>query len=211
MTAKAKTVLSLIINGVILLVTTGVMISYFISPGELIENGWDSFKFFTTDSNVLAAVGCGAVAVCDILMLKKKINKIPHAGILLKYMGVIGLMLTFFTVLVLLVPAYGVALEYGGTGFHMHLSAPVAAFLSLVLLDGERNITLAQTPLGLVPVVFYGVFYMMQVVVLCNWWDFYLFNQGGMWYVTMPVIIALSYGMCLLVRLLYNRKRRRQR
>ena len=211
MTAKTKTVLSLIINGVILLVTTGVMISYFISPGELIENGWDSFKFFTTDSNVLAAVGCGAVAVCDALMLTKKINKIPHAVILLKYMGVIGLMLTFFTVLVLLVPAYGVALEYGGTGFHMHLSAPVAAFLSLVLLDGERNITLAQTPLGLVPVVFYGVFYMMQVVVLCNWWDFYLFNQGGMWYVTMPVIIALSYGMCLLVRLLYNRKRRRQR
>ena len=187
MTAKTKTVLSLIINGVILLVTTGVMISYFISPGELIENGWDSFKFFTTDSNVLAAVGCGAVAVCDILMLKKKINKIPHAV------------------------AYGVALEYGGTGFHMHLSAPVAAFLSLVLLDGERDITLAQTPLGLVPVVFYGVFYMMQVVVLRNWWDFYLFNQGGMWYVTMPVIIALSYGMCLLVRLLYNRKRRRQR
>ena len=211
MTAKTKTVLSLIINGVILLVTTGVMISYFISPGELIENGWDSFKFFTTDSNVLAAVGCGAVAVCDALMLTKKINKIPHAVILLKYMGVIGLMLTFFTVLVLLVPAYGVALEYGGTGFHMHLSAPVAAFLSLVLLDGERDITLAQTPLGLVPVVFYGVFYMMQVVVLCNWWDFYLFNQGGMWYVTMPVIIALSYGMCLLVRLLYNRKRRRQR
>ena len=56
MTAKTKTVLSLIINGVILLVTTGVMISYFISPGELIENGWDSFKFFTTDSNILAAI-----------------------------------------------------------------------------------------------------------------------------------------------------------
>ena len=51
----------------------------------------------------------------------------------------------------------------------------------------------------------YGLFYFLQVVVLENWWDFYAFNQGGRWYLTMPMLFTFSYLFCLLTRLLRNR------
>ena len=64
--AKTKTILSLICNCVIFLVTTGVFISYFFVKSRVIENGWQSLRFFTTDSNLLTAVAAALVAVCDV-------------------------------------------------------------------------------------------------------------------------------------------------
>ena len=171
MTDKAKTktilslILSLICNCVIFLVTTGVFISYFFVKSRVIENGWQSLRFFTTDSNLLAAVAAALVAVCDVQKLRGKRTDIAKPFMLLKFMGVISLMLTFCTVMCLLVPIYGVAQQLGGTAFHMHVVAPVLSFVSFVFLEADRKISLAQSFLGMVPMALYGTVYFLQVLV----------------------------------------------
>lgn len=203
--AKTKTILSLICNCVIFLVTTGVFISYFFVKSRVIENGWQSLRFFTTDSNLLAAVAAALVAVCDVQKLRGKRTDIAKPFMLLKFMGVISLMLTFCTVMCLLVPIYGVAQQLGGTAFHMHVAAPVLSFVSFVFLEADRKLSLAQSFLGMVPMALYGTVYFLQVLVFENWMDFYAFNQGGRWYITVPVIFTATCLMCLLVRLLRNK------
>ena len=164
--AKTKTILSLICNCVFFFVTTGVFISYFFVKSRVIENGWQSLRFFTTDSNLLTAVAAALVAVCDIQKLRGKRTDIAKPFMLLKFMGVISLLLTFCTVMCL---------------------------------------SLAQSFLGLVPMALYGTVYFLQVLVFENWMDFYVFNQGGRWYITVPVIFTATCLMCLLVRLLRNK------
>jgi len=202
---KTKTILSLICNSVIFLVTTGIFISYFLVKSDVLENGWQSLRFFTTDSNLLAAVAAALVAVCDIQKLRGRRTDIAKPFMLLKYMGVVSLLLTFCTVMVLLVPIYGAARELTGTAFHMHVAAPVLSFVSFVFWEADRKISLPQTFLGLAPMLVYGIVYFLQVLVFKNWIDFYAFNKGGRWYITVPVIIAVTYLLCLLVRLLRNK------
>ncbi|MBQ3987315.1 MAG: hypothetical protein II629_00985 [Ruminococcus sp.] len=203
--AKTKTILSLICNCVIFFVTTGIFISYFFVKTKLIQSGWQSLRFFTTDSNLLTAVAAALVVVCDIQKLRGKRTDIAKPFMLLKFMGVISLLLTFCTVMCLLVPVYGAAMQLTGTAFHMHVTAPVLSFVSFVFLEADRKISLAQSFLGLVPMALYGTVYFLQVLVFENWMDFYAFNQGGRWYITVPVIFTATCLMCLLVRLLRNK------
>lgn len=207
--AKTKTILSLLCNGVSILVTTGIFISYFFVKSDILENGWQSLRFFTTDSNLLAAIAAALVAVCDVQKLRGRRTDIAKPFMLLKYMGVVSLLLTFCTVMCLLVPIYGAERELTGTAFHMHVAAPVLSFVSFVFLEADRKISLAQSFLGLVPMAVYGTVYFLQVLVFENWMDFYAFNQGGRWYITVPVIFAATFLMCMLVRLLRNKMAKR--
>ena len=61
MNVKTRTVISLVCNAVIVLVTTGIVISYFFVESKILKNGYESFMFFTTDSNILAAIGAALV------------------------------------------------------------------------------------------------------------------------------------------------------
>lgn len=209
MKAKTKTVLSVIINTVICLATTATVISYFFIKSPLIENGWESFKFFTTDSNVLTAIAAALTAAYNIAVLRGKRGALPRAVTFFKFMGAVSLTLVFLTVMCLLLPAYGAETVFGGTGFYMHVITPVLSVLSFAWLDGHRRIPLKQAWLGMPAIVAYGALYLTQVVILQNWSDFYLFNYGGRWYITLPVILSVSYGLSVLLSVLLNQLQRR--
>ena len=204
MSVKAKAIISLVCNLIVLIVTSVVVIVYFIAV-QSGKPGVYSFYFFTTYSNFLAAFAAGLLAVCDILILRGKITTIPRAITLLKYAGVIALILTFITVVVLLIPTYGISRLWGGTGFHMHFMAPVLTFVTFMFFEPHCKIRLPETLWGVLPVVVYGLTYYVQVMIFKSWPDFYTFNRGGKWYISMSVIFIGSYLMCLLVRFLRNK------
>ena len=209
MSKRTKTIISLVLNAIVATVTAGIAVSYFFNHTDVIPNGWVSFRFFTTDANLLAAIGSLLVMICDIQILRGKRENVARAFTLLKYAGVVGLMLTFFTVLCLLIPIYGIAMEWGGTGLHMHVLAPVLSFVSFVFLEQHTKLSLSDAVIGILPVIIYGAVYFLQVVVIKNWMDFYAFNGGGRWYLIMPLIIAISFAMSLFVRFLRNKVRER--
>ncbi len=206
--SKKKTVVSLVLNSLIALVTTGVVVSYFLVESKVIRSGSESFRFFTTDSNILAAVAAATVAVFDIKILRGKIDRLPRAAEVLKYVGTVGVFLTFCTAVFFLAPIYGAPMLFGGTAFHMHAAAPLMSFLSFSFLEKHSRLKLSESLLGLLPVVVYGAVYFVEVVVIGEanggWKDFYAFNQGGSWGVTVAVMPCAAYAVCLLIRLLPN-------
>ena len=210
MTLKTKTILSLICNAVVLLVTAWVVTSYFIFRNREFGNGAECFMFFTTDSNILAAVGSGLVMICDVKILQGKRTAVARPFTLIKYAGVVSLMLTFFVVIVLLLPTYGAARLWGGTGFHMHVAAPILTFISFVFLEEHTRMSKRDVIFGVLPAIAYGAVYFLQVVVFKDWLDFYTFNRNGMWYVTMPVILGMTTLMSALVRMFRNKAAERR-
>lgn len=211
MTVRTRAILSLIINAGVFLATTTIVITSLFIKSEILEHSYHTFMFFTTDSNILTAIASALVMICKIKIHQGKRTTVARAFTLLKYAGVVGLMLTFFTVLCLLIPIYGIAMEWGGTGLHMHVLAPVLSFVSFVFLEEHTKLRRRDVFIGILPVLVYGAVYFLQVVILNNWMDFYAFNSGGKWYLIMPLIITLSFEMSLFVRFLRNRIASRQK
>lgn len=208
---KKKADISLILNCLTASITAFIIVLLFFIDDPVLDNGWESFLFFTTDANLLTAIASVIVAICDIRILRGKANALPKYAELLKYVGVVSLMLTFATVMLFLVPVYGVSYELGGTNCHMHLVAPMMSLFSFVFCEKSSKITLKESLLGLLPTAVYATVYYVMVVAIGadngGWIDFYTFNQGGRWFPVLVAIMLATFGICLLVRLPYNKKR----
>lgn len=201
---------ALIINILVVLSTAAITISYyFYSNNPLVETGADSYKFFTTDSNILAGISSLILIPFEIQILRGKREKLPHAAIVFKYISTTSVMLTFFTVIFLLLPQYGAVFLLLGTSFYMHLAGPLAALVTFLFLETDSRIKLWETLLALIPSILYGAVYLTQVVIIGEnnggWSDFYTFNRGGYWYITMAVILVFTYLIAFVTRLIHNK------
>lgn len=146
---KTKAGISLILNCLTASITFFVIVLLFFIDDPVINNGWESFLFFATDANLLTAVASVIVAVYDIRILRGKADALPKYAELLKYVGVVSLMLTFATVMLFLIPLYGVSYELGGTNCHMHLVAPMMSLFSFLFCEKRSKISLKESLLGL--------------------------------------------------------------
>lgn len=209
MMSKRKAVISAVINLLLLATTTGVVISYFFEePGPLIQTGWESFKFFTTDSNVLAAIASLLVLIYDIKLIRGKRDSLPKFVVYFKFVTTVSLMLTMCTVLCQLVPKYGLEIPFAGTGIYMHAIAPLMALFSFILLEKCFPLSSFSPFLAIIPPFIYGMLYLFMVVILPTdksvWWDFYSLNEGGHWYMSCLIIFTASGLLGMFLVLLYN-------
>ena len=209
---KTKAGISLILNCLTASITFFVIVLLFFIDDPVINNGWESFLFFTTDANLLTAVASVIVAVYDIRILRGKADALPKYAELLKYVGVVSLMLTFATVMLFLIPLYGVSYELGGTNCHMHLVAPMMSLFSFLFCEKRSKISLKESLLGLLPTAVYASVYYVMVIAIGEenggWIDFYAFNQVGLWFPVLIAIMAATFGICMLVRLPFNARYR---
>ena len=189
-------------NILIAVSTAAIAISYyFYSENPLVQSGFDSYKFFTTDSNILAGLASLILIPFEIQILRGKRKKLPRAAVLFKYAAAVSLTLTFTTVMVLLLPIYDIKFLLLGTAFYMHIAGPVMTFISFVFLETDTKIKL--------PVILYGAVYLTEVVIIGEknggWMDFYTFNKGGNWMISMPIMLGATYLISFLIRFLHNR------
>ena len=210
MLTKRKVAVSAAINFIIIIVTAATVVSYFFEePGELISNGYESFKFFTTDSNVLTALASVFVLFYDIKILTNKNDHIPYYAVIFKLVGTVSVMLTFCVVMFMLIPIYGFENELKGTFFHMHAGAPLMSFCSFVFLEGTEKLQLKNALFTVIPPALYGIVYFTEVVIIGKdnggWWDFYQFNNGGMWYISVIVVLLSALLLGIITIVLHNR------
>ena len=201
---------ALLLNIAVVIATVSIVASYFFySRNPLVKSGFDSFQFFTTDSNVLAALSSLVMIPYEVQIMRGKRKKLPHAAIVFKYIGMTSVMLTFLTVMVLLMPTYGAVFTLLGTAFYMHLTGPLTALATFLFLETDSKIKLPETVLAIIPSLLYGAVYLTQVVFIGEknggWSDFYTFNRGGYWYIAMVVIIGVTYLIAVLTRLVHNK------
>lgn len=210
MLSKKNAIISLAMNCIIVIATIGVVISYFCgNDGQY--NIPPSFRFFlyTTDSNILCMLTAAIMLFFEIRYLKTG-KEIPKLAVILKFVGVTALSLTFAVVMLFLGPTMGfMDMVFGGTSVYMHFAGPILGFVTFCLTENIHIISKKVLIPAIMPAVAYGVAYTTMVVFIGSenggWIDFYGFNTGGFWYISCVVIILATLGLGAVLRLIHNK------
>lgn len=169
----------------------------------------EAFIYFTTDSNILAAIACILTAGYRVRALSRPGSAIPLPVRILRFTGSVAVAITFLTVLCFLGPKYGFGGMYAGANLPLHLFAPLTCVAATLIGDDAALPRLAHSLFGAVPVVLYGTLY--AVFVLSDRMpDIYGFNADGRWYFTMPgfffAAVIVSLGLFCLSRLCQKKR-----
>lgn len=180
--------------------------------GNMQVAGWTAFRFFTVDSNVLAALVSAAFIPLSLYALFTGKERVFRSLLLFRFVGTAAVAVTFFTVLIFLGPIYGYPMMYAGSNLFLHLLCPLFSFLSFLFFTGRgERLPLRLFWLGVLPVALYGAAYYYCVVIRGNWPDFYVFNSDGRWYVSLVVMLSATALLSVLFLFLFSRIREREK
>ena len=187
MMRKKELVTDLIFHVLIVLSTVIAIVSAFFSgPDAVGSEGVGCFKYFTTDSNVLMALASLVCIFFEIRMLRSADGDMPAWALTLRFAGTVSVSVTLLTVVFFLGPVgflKGGIRSYlsffrGGT-FALHLSTPLLAIVSFLFFSGKEEISFVRSLWNLTPTVVYSFVYLILVVFVKVWWDWYGFTFGG--------------------------------
>ena len=200
-----KNRVSLIINIIIAVIVPVVwgMMMLNLFPGQLTASGLRSLRYFTVLSNLF----CGAMAVVYLISTRLCTRSAPQKVQILKYAAAVSVGLTFTVVVVFLSRLYGFIPMFTGVGFWMHLIVPVLAMIDFCLFDGHGPIPFKLTPLAVVPMFLYGIYYVSNLLIngIGEWPntnDWYGFAQNGMQYAALAfaVVAVVTWLIALILR-----------
>lgn len=214
MIIKRKIAVAVVLNSAIVIVTMAVILSFFMGNKDaFIRSGPQSFRFFTTDSNVLSMLGSMIMLPFEVRILTGGAEKLPRFAVVIKYVCTASVSLTFFTVMFFLGPTFGYGMFLGDTGIFTHLLSPMLAFYTFTLLETDCEISFKNVLWALVPTIIYGSVYLTQAIFIGEqnggWEDFYFFNTGGYWYLSSTVMFIASVIINLLLKTLHNSTHRK--
>ena len=203
MNKKMKFWLSVTVQ-ILLIVFTAWSVSsmYFLTgSGNMRVNRAMIFRYFTVDSNILCAVSC----IFSLIQTLRRRGPGSKAVMLLRYAGTAAVTVTLMTVLLFLGPVHGYGSMFSRWNLWLHLLAPVLAVVSFVWLERDGTFPeKKQLPLSMLPVIAYGIVYLVMVVVLGKdkggWPDFYGFNGRGKWYLSYVCMLAGTALIGLVLR-----------
>ncbi|MCQ2354608.1 MAG: hypothetical protein MJ102_05820 [Clostridia bacterium] len=208
--ARSRNVVSLAMN-LSSFVLTLISILWFFRPagagagvGNMSSGGTGCFRFFTNDSNILSALISLAVVPFNIKSIISGKDEIPDLIMTLKMIGTAAVTLTMTVVLVFLGPTQGFAKMYSGVCFELHLICPLLAIISFCFFERGLFITKKRLLWVLLPTFIYGTVYLINVVFIQTWKDFYGFNIGGFWYISYFVIHIVTFLIALVLRSVHN-------
>ncbi len=193
-------ILSIILNFVIFLGTFFSVGGYFHHDGAWDPTqGLGAFRYFTTLSNVLCAVSALLITVSALC------GSIPGWVLILKYLGTAAVSVTLMTVLFFLGPTQGYPLMFAGSGIFVHLIDPLLAIFTFCFLECRTPLSWPVCLLGVLPTALYGALYLKQVVYRPEgegWEDFYGFNRGGKWKISIAAMLVGTWILCIGLRFL---------
>ena len=197
---------------IIILVVIGTIIMFMGAADEtgLTASGFYNLKYFTVLSNEF----CGIVTIIDLI--KRLLGK-SKVSLLMKYMAVTSVGLTFSIIAFFLQPMYREMNMYKGGNLVFHLIVPVIAMLGFVLLDKQAPdevIPFRYTIIAAIPSVIYGFGYMINILIngkgeWPNTNDWYGFLNWGwsMGVVIFAGVVLINWIVALVIRVLFNKRK----
>ena len=155
--------------------------------------GKKSLRFFTILSNLFCAVSA------LLLVLSSS-----QWAWLLKFVGTVAVTITLLTMLFFLGPNMGYKQMLSGKDLYLHLCGPLMAIVSFCFMERRYDLSFPLSLLGILPVITYGFVYLVEVVILKNWEDFYGYNKDGKWKISMAAMFGGGFAVCMLIRILYS-------
>ena len=126
---------------------------------SLIDQGLESFQFYTQDSNYLAM----AASLCFCLYGVKHLRgegDMPQWVRTFRYVTVSCLMVTFFVVILVLMPMMGenaLSMLYGGSMLYQHTLCPILAAVSFFAFECKAQLPKAEILKALIPTLVYAL------------------------------------------------------
>ena len=195
-----------LINIVITVTTVCAISVYFYGKADALGSaGTNCFRYYTTDSNVLAAVSAG---LCLVFSFRKRL---PHAVEVFRFISTVAVLITFFTTTFFLTPnaalsgrgMSAITAYFGGNVFVLHLSTPVLSLISLLISEHDFTISRKECLWGISTVVIYSVVYVYMVVIAKEWRDWYGFTFGGKTQFV-PIVVLVMYSFAAVLSLLLH-------
>ena len=185
---------SIICNAVNVVLIGG---AFFVSVRKM-KSMMYALRYFTMLSNLYCAFASLALLICTLA------GKIPGAVRMLKYSSTCAVAITFLTVVLFLCPVSGKWKELlSGYDFFLHLICPVIAIVSYCFFE-KRPTAFYTVIYGTIPTAIYAVLYLFKVRLAApekRWEDFYGFNRGKLWPLSIITVVLGSFGISVLIRL----------
>lgn len=169
---------------------------------DLQTNGWESLKYFTVQSNLFS----GAVCAVYVFMRLTSGAQIPTWLAALKLVSTTAVMITFLTVIVLLIPKYGAKSMYSGGSFWMHLVLPLLAAIDYLFFMPNVDMPSWVTLCTLLPPVLYGLWYLRNVMMhgteengkVYDWYGFFRWGTRNIPVLAVAMLLStLAVAACL--------------
>ncbi|MGX8692697.1 MAG: hypothetical protein ACSW8E_02955 [Clostridia bacterium] len=177
--------------------------------------GIRTFCMFTVNSNILAGLAMLLCLPYTIDGLYTGYYHLPDWVVVLMHVAVTAVALTFLVSLFILAPFKGFVLIFTGSRFFLHFVCPVLSMVTFCCFICSHLIRPKESPLTLIPVFLYAVVYLVMVVLIGEehggWNDFYGFATRLPLWIPCVLILPLTYGIALLLRLGHNRSCLRRR
>ena len=195
---------------VVLCVIAGVTMNLTTVYDENFDHmGLRTFCMFTVNSNIFAAVALALVFPFTVEGIRKHNYHMPNWVVVLAYMGVTTVALTFLVSLCVLAPVKGFVLIFTGSRFLLHGVCPLLAMDAFCFFISDHRISVKESFLPLIPVLIYGAVYYVMVVEIGEerggWNDFYGFATRLPLWIPMSLLLPLTYGIAAALRFLHNR------
>ena len=169
------------------------------------EAGVGTFKMFTTISNIIAAFSAAMCLPFQIDGLRRDRYKLPSWIVIVMYVGAVGVFLTFFVAITIISAYQGfVKAMLTNSKLFTHTINPLLITLLFVLVIPDTHIKFSFSFISIIPVTIYMVIYLIMVIILKEWNDHYYTDKYIPWPVSLILIIAISFGICQLLRFLHN-------
>ena len=165
------------------------IISFKNDEGWKLKNGKRPLKYFTFLSNV-------HLAIASLLII---IFRQSYIVWMIKYTGTAAVTVTMITVLVFLGPTIGYKKVLTGRELWMHLINPLIAIFTFSFLE-RRSLSFVYSLFGMLPVILYGILYLYKVMLAKEdkrWDDFYGYNKGGKWYISIILMLIGTFAICM--------------
>ena len=178
--------------------------------------GIRTFRMFTVNSNILAALSSFVVIPYAIDGIRKKEYSLPNWVVVFMMTGTTAVSLTFLVSLFILSPVKGFVLIFTGSRFFLHGLCPILNILAFCVFVTSHKVKIKETFYSLIPVAIYAILYFIMVVVVTverdGWDDFYGFATRIPVWISATVVLPLVFGIATLIRLWHNRSfvKRRQ-
>ena len=169
------------------------------------ESGLGTFRMFTTLSNILAA---GAASLCipfQIDGLRRDKYKLPYWIVVIMYIGVVGVFLTFFVAITLISIAQGFVLTmFQKSNIFLHTINPIFITLLFTVAIADTKIKFRHSLYAMAPVLIYSLVYGILVFITKTWRDHYKTNSIIPWYLSFILVLLVAFGITQLLKFLHN-------
>jgi len=188
-----------ILNVVFVAYAMSMFFTGYVTNTNMDVAGKYAFRFFTNLSNIFCAVTSLFVIPFAYKAVLTGKDDTPKWVTILKFTGTTAVTVTFLTVVLFLGPTQGYDIMFDGPCLWLHALCPIFAILSFAVCELKNDMKFVESLYGIIPTCLYAILYLVEVLILENWPDYYGFATVIPWYVSLIMMPIATFGFAVLL------------